>query len=100
VTDAGEATMILRALFWISVVAVLMPREPDLGLGRPSVATAAGQNLQSNAKVDCAGYEKACSTAFGVLDSFQSVAVRGLADVRADIESEQQKAGRNLKRDN
>jgi hypothetical protein len=28
--------MILRAIFWIGVVAVLMPHEPDLGLGRPA----------------------------------------------------------------
>jgi hypothetical protein len=29
--------MILRAAFWIAVVAVLIPREPDVGFGRPSV---------------------------------------------------------------
>lgn len=29
--------MILRAAFWIAVVALLIPREPDVGLGRPSV---------------------------------------------------------------
>jgi len=29
--------MILRAAFWIAVVAVLMPREPDVGFGRPTV---------------------------------------------------------------
>jgi hypothetical protein len=91
--------MILRALFWISVVAVLMPREPDLGLGRPSVTGAVTQSLQGGSKVDCASYEKACATAFGVLDSFQSVAVRGLADVKADIQSEQRASGRHLKRD-
>ncbi len=27
--------MILRAAFWIAVVAVFMPREPDVGFGRP-----------------------------------------------------------------
>jgi hypothetical protein len=27
--------MILRAAFWIAVVAVFIPREPDLGYGRP-----------------------------------------------------------------
>jgi len=91
--------MIIRALFWISVVAVLMPREPDLGLGRPSVTAAVSQNLRGS-QADCASYEKACATAFSVLDSFQSVAVRSLADVKADIQSEQQKAGRHLQRDN
>jgi hypothetical protein len=29
--------MILRAAFWITVVAVFIPREPDLGYGRPGV---------------------------------------------------------------
>lgn len=27
--------MILRAAFWITVVAVFIPREPDIGYGRP-----------------------------------------------------------------
>jgi hypothetical protein len=27
--------MILRAAFWITVVAVFIPREPDVGYGRP-----------------------------------------------------------------
>lgn len=30
--------MILRAIFWIGLVALLMPHEPDLGLGRPGGA--------------------------------------------------------------
>jgi hypothetical protein len=29
--------MILRAVFWIAVVAVFIPREPDVGFGRPNV---------------------------------------------------------------
>ncbi len=29
--------MILRAAFWIAVVALLIPREPDVGFGRPNV---------------------------------------------------------------
>jgi hypothetical protein len=31
--------MIFRAIFWIAVVALLMPHEPDLGLGRPGGAS-------------------------------------------------------------
>jgi len=34
--------MLFRALFWIAVVAVLMPREPDLGLGKPGSMVADG----------------------------------------------------------
>ena len=33
--------MILRALFFIAAVALLAPREPNLGLGRPSMDVAA-----------------------------------------------------------
>jgi len=29
--ERGEAMFVLRAAFWITVVAVLMPREPSLG---------------------------------------------------------------------
>jgi hypothetical protein len=29
--------MILRAAFWITVVAVFIPREPDISYGRPNV---------------------------------------------------------------
>jgi hypothetical protein len=29
--------MILRAAFWIAVVAVFIPREPDVGFGRPAM---------------------------------------------------------------
>jgi hypothetical protein len=31
--------MILRAIFWIGLVSLLMPHEPDLGLGRPGAGT-------------------------------------------------------------
>lgn len=33
----GPVLMILRAAFWIAVVAVFIPREPDIGYGRPDV---------------------------------------------------------------
>jgi hypothetical protein len=91
--------MILRAIFWISVVAVLMPREPDLGLGRPSATAPAARDLQASSQIDCKAYAKACTTAFSLLDTFQSVAVRGLADVKADIEHQQKTAGARSQRD-
>ena len=31
--------MIFRALFWIGLVALLVPHEPNLGLGRPGAGT-------------------------------------------------------------
>ncbi len=64
--------MVLRALFWISLVAILMPHEPDLGLGRPG----------SYRIGDC---RSACSDAF---THFQAIAVRSLAQVKEDIARE------------
>jgi hypothetical protein len=87
--------MILRALFWIGVVSVLMPREPDLGLGRPG-----GQGLTEQAQAwvsdtarqpsqVCNGRERACAAGLTFLDSLQGAAVRSLAQVKADIEAAQ-----------
>lgn len=64
--------MILRALFWISLVAILMPHEPDLGLGRPG-----GYRIG-----DC---HAACTNPFM---HFQALAVRSLAQVKIDIARE------------
>jgi hypothetical protein len=79
--------MLFRALFWIAVVAVLMPREPDLGFGRPGrLGLLAGADP---AHLDCHDYETACERAAGFVDSFQAVALRSLAQVKADIEKDQ-----------
>jgi hypothetical protein len=43
--------MIFRAIFWIGLVSLLMPHEPDLGLGRPG----AGALLTSPFIVGSAG---------------------------------------------
>ena len=63
--------MLFRAIFWIAVVAIFMPREPDLGLGRPDAS--------HSAALTCAGYGKPCATTLGALDAFQSFAVRNPA---------------------
>ena len=73
--------MVLRALFWITVVAVLTPHEPNLGLGRPSMSAHFG----GPESIDCS-HRQACASALGFLDRFQSIAVRNLAEVKADIE--------------
>ncbi len=90
--------MIFRAIFWVGLVALLMPHEPDLGLGRPisldssvtaGVADWTRQNVQPNlAHPDklCRYNPEACAKGLDLLDNFKSAAVRSLADVRADIE--------------
>ncbi len=79
--------MILRAVFWIAVVSFFMPREPDLGLGRP--ASDIGGLLASVEKSPgkmCEGHEGACATGFSLFNLFQGVAVHSLDAVKVDIE--------------
>jgi hypothetical protein len=91
--------MILRALFWIAVIAILMPHEPDLGFGRPGaqasmlpsipslmgmMSSAAGEPAKA-----CGQHENLCAGTLTTLDSFQSVAIRGLSEVKAEIEAQQ-----------
>jgi hypothetical protein len=90
--------MIFRAMFWIGLVAVMMPHEPDLGFGRPAAAESAivdtgladwaKTKLQPNLKDPrnlCRYNTDACSAGATLLDNFRSAAMRSLADVKADI---------------
>jgi hypothetical protein len=85
--------MIFRAIFWIAVVAILMPREPDLGLGRPGAsASVAGTMLSWLASVvqpgssACKDRELACIAASGAASQLQHTAFRSLGEVKAEIE--------------
>ena len=87
--------MLFRAIFWIAVVAVLMPHEPNLGLGRPGAASSLARSVESDASLNCRDYGKTCEQALGFADTFQSLAVKSLAQVKADIEAdERQNRGR------
>ncbi len=87
--------MIFRAVFWIGLVSLLTPHEPDLGLGRPGAGTSqltiqsAATGLSRTGQ-DC-GY--ACAGGLGVLKVFHlnsdPSVVAGLADVKAQIEADQ-----------
>jgi hypothetical protein len=88
--------MIFRAIFWIGLVALLMPHEPDLGLGRPGEAASAlpqatawagdkiSANLGDPASL-CRDNAGACTTAVTLLGNFKAATVRSLAAVKADI---------------
>ncbi len=90
--------MIFRAIFWVGLVAILMPHEPDLGFGRPAaidsdvtgqVADWTKANVQPNLTHPtklCRYNPEACAKSLTLLDGFKSAAVRSLADVKADIE--------------
>lgn len=85
--------MLFRALFWISLVAILMPHEPDLGFGRPGTGVAL-KDLQlpaslANPSQVCDGREQACGKVLGVVDWFQANALKSLAAVKAEIEEQQ-----------
>jgi len=91
------------------VAAMVIPHEPNLGFGRPGAQTSLLQSATSwvsgslsgapgatsAASVAsapgsiCTDHAAACVAALGVLDSVQSVTVRGLAQVKADIEEQQ-----------
>ena len=90
--------MIFRAVFWIGLVSLLTPHEPDLGLGRPGAGTSqlTPTMIQSAATglsrtgLDCG---TACAGGLGVLKVFHlnsdPSVVAGLADVKAQIEADQ-----------
>lgn len=88
--------MIFRAVFWIGLVSLLAPHEPDLGLGHPGAGTALtspatvqpAANGLSRSGTDC-GF--ACAGALLSVFHLNSNAelMRGLAGVKAQIEQAQ-----------
>jgi hypothetical protein len=91
--------MIFRAVFWIGLVSLLAPHEPDLGLGRPGAGTSHfSSTIQSAVEglsqldQDCGS---ACAGGLGLPDILplrdnRSV-MEGLAAVKADIAADQRK---------
>ncbi len=85
--------MLFRALFWISLMAVLMPHEPDLGLGRPGFGGMLASDFPmpqtlANPSQVCNGHEQACGSALSALDWLQVNAVRSLDMVKTEIEEQ------------
>jgi hypothetical protein len=83
--------MLLRAVFWIGLVSLLMPHEPDLGFGRPGASatpSSIGAFVQSDGSA-----QNACSKDCGlsILGGFQSIAMRSMDEVRADLEAHRSK---------
>ena len=89
--------MVFRAIFWIGLVAILMPHEPDLGFGRPDAGSSPLPEVASWAKARvgaglndptslCRQNADACATTVSLLDDVKMATVRGLASVKADIE--------------
>ena len=97
--------MIFRAIFWIGLVSLLAPHEPDLGLGRPGAGTSnvstatLSSTIQSlwRTDKDC-GF--GCAGGLGPTDSFRlrvnRDVVRGLAEVKAEIAADQRARAERL----
>jgi hypothetical protein len=88
VTANKGALMIFRAIFWIALVSLLMPHEPDLGLGRPGAGISLPAIVSSWAVIglsrpgtSCDGDKEACAGGLG------TPAGRSLADVKAEIDA-------------
>lgn len=84
--------MLFRALFWITLVAVLMPHEPNLGLGRPSMAGSLSGLISNTSDARppqmerCADDAKSCGPSLDVVEGLQGSIMRGLIDVKSEIE--------------
>jgi hypothetical protein len=86
--------MIFRAIFWIGLVALLMPRTPDPAPGRPDAGTSLPSAMTSwiaglsrPEPVMCAD-AAACAGSPAFLDTLQENAARGLAAVKAEIDAD------------
>ncbi len=96
--------MIFRAVFWIGLVSLLAPHEPDLGLGRPG----AGASHPSPATIQPAadglsrtGQDCGFACAGGLPSVFHlnmnSRLTAGLADVKAQIEQDRRARAQRAK---
>ncbi len=90
--------MLFRAVFWIGLVALLMPHEPDLGYGRPhvtlSLPTEVANWLGGEMKAHpdfCEDHRDACSAGANMLAGMQLLALRSLSQVKAEIETSERR---------
>jgi len=83
--------MLLRAVFWIGLVTLLIPHEPDLGYGRPGEAAQAAMGVPGNLTAliasTASGDGSAAPGSLSVLDSVHTVALRSMAEVKADLKA-------------
>jgi len=83
--------MLFRALFWLTVVAVFTPHQPNLGLGRPGSASDSliretrDTVSASLAQADCKTPSATCADTLSFLDGFRFAAGRSLAEVKAEL---------------
>jgi hypothetical protein len=83
--------MILRAIFWISVVAVFIPREPDLGYGPPGGFLPPGTAAAKSA-LACEDPESPCPGALVLAEDLRNTVLSNLDRVKAELNEQSEKA--------
>ena len=90
----------VRAIFWLTVVALLMPREPDVGFGQPSAgmsfsdaAPMAATATVMRPAASCKKYQSSCEAGLALVDQLQTAALIGLARVKIEIENQKRNRG-------
>lgn len=81
--------MIFRAIFWVGLVSLLTPHEPDLGLGRPGAGISFPVTLKSWGVIGLsppACDSETCAGGLG-LDQWRATAGKSLADIRTEIDA-------------
>ena len=83
--------MILRAAFWIAVVAVFIPREPDVGYGRPSVPSVVPPKtaawIAETFKVPPCAQRPQCVGGHSLASDLRQVVLERLERAKADLKA-------------
>jgi len=89
--------MIFRAVFWIAVVAVFMPHEPDLGFGRPGAQVFPPTKFAdwTPAKIKapgtpCEGRQALCAGGLILADDLRNTILSNLDRVKTDLKQSAQ----------
>ena len=77
--------MIFRAIFWIGLVSLLMPREPDIGLGRPGAGISLPAMVKSWGDSSIARAENIAAAAISRLAKEQKVTAELAAGAFRDL---------------
>jgi len=83
-------------------VALYLPHETDLGLNRPggsaslpAVMNSVTAPAASGQDSVCDRHAQACASGLALLDAFREGAIRGLAEVKAEIDASRQARAAN-----
>lgn len=82
--------MIFRALFWIAVVAVFIPREPDLGYGPPgaiALPPKIAEFVASTFKVPPCDERSQCVAGLSIASDFRQAVRERLERAKADLKA-------------